>query len=387
VENEAGSLDRITVLVAAHDEEDSIRATLESCLHQSRRPDRVVVAADNCTDRTVEMARSVTGVEVFETVDNRHKKSGALNQGWHRTKAQTDLYVTIDADTILPPNAVADWAAEFADSKVAGVSAKFTMMTSDEIRRLAETGEIPTAPRDQKPMSFRQRTWVRAQKHEFACWTDKALRRKNRGTRVLAGTACAIRATALEEVVAEQGWTEGPWTYDSAVEDFYLTYCLRRMGYECRVSATVRAYTGAMLSLKTLWRQRLKWSLGTVQDLRRIGFNRLTIADWLAQGLVLVGAWMITALLTLVVFDLVTVHHIYLLPFWWAFPLLQIAVNVRNAWRVPHRTKADVLMAALFLPLQVYAAIQTAWFAWSWAQVLTNRKPDLWAAQIAAERG
>jgi poly-beta-1,6-N-acetyl-D-glucosamine synthase len=103
--------------------------------------------------------------------------------------------------------------------------------------------------------------------------------------------------------------------------------------------------------------------------------------------LVLVGAWMITALLTLVVFDLVTVHHIYLLPFWWAFPLLQIAVNVRNAWRVPHRTKADVLMAALFLPLQVYAAIQTAWFAWSWAQVLTNRKPDLWAAQIAAERG
>ena len=118
-------------------------------------------------------------------------------------------------------------------------------------------------------MNFRERTWVRLQKFEFSRWTDTALRRKNRWTSVLAGTACAIRAAALEEVVEREGWIEGPWTYESAVEDFYLTYCLRRMGYECRVSADVRAYTGAMLSLKTLWRQRLKWQVGTAQDLRR----------------------------------------------------------------------------------------------------------------------
>ena len=131
---------RVTVLIAAHNEEESIRSTLESCLHQTLRANRVVLAADNCTDRTVEIARSIPGVEVFETIDNTHKKSGALNQGWERTKADTDLYITIDADTILPPNAIADWAAEFADPKVAGVSAKFTMMTPAEVRNLAETG-------------------------------------------------------------------------------------------------------------------------------------------------------------------------------------------------------------------------------------------------------
>jgi cellulose synthase/poly-beta-1,6-N-acetylglucosamine synthase-like glycosyltransferase len=378
---------RVTVLVAAHNEEESIRATLESALHQTCPADRVVLAADNCTDRTEEIARSIPGVEVFATVDNTHKKSGALNQGWHRTRGDTDLYVTIDADTILPPNAIADWTAEFEDPQVAGVSAKFTMMTPDEVRALAESGHVPTAPRDQKPIGFRARCWVRVQKFEFSRWTDTALRRKNRWTSVLAGTACAIRASALEEVVEHEGWTEGPWTYESAVEDFYLTYCLRRMGYQCRVSADVRAYTGAMLSLKTLWRQRLKWQVGTAQDLKKIGLNRQTLIDWYQQGLGLLAAWMRILWVLLIAFDAVAFHHIYLFRFWWVFPALFVVLDLRDALRIPHRTKADVIMAALLLPQEIYAWIRAAWFTWSWAQVLTGRNPDLWAAQIAAERG
>jgi poly-beta-1,6-N-acetyl-D-glucosamine synthase len=378
---------RITVLVAAHNEEESIRATLESCLNQTRPADRVVVAADNCSDATVAIAASLPGVEVFETVANTHKKSGALNQGWHRTRADTDLYVTIDADTILPPDAIAGWAAEFAEPQVAGVSAKFTMLTPAEVAGLAASGQVPTAPRDQPAMGWREQAWVRVQKFEFSRWTDTALRRKNRWTSVLAGTACAIRASALEEVVGVQGWAEGPWTYESAVEDFYLTYCLRRLGYECRVSAVVRAYTGAMLSLKTLWRQRLKWQVGTAQDLRRIGFNRHTLVDWYQQGLGLVAAWMRVAWLFLMVFDLVAFHHIYLIRFWWAFPALFILLDVRDALRIPHRSPADVAMAALLLPQELFAWVRAAWFTWSWAQVLTGRSPDLWAAQIAAERG
>jgi cellulose synthase/poly-beta-1,6-N-acetylglucosamine synthase-like glycosyltransferase len=378
---------RITVLIAAHNEEESIRATLESSLQQTLKADRVVVAADNCTDRTVEIARSIPGVEVFETVENTHKKSGALNQGWHKTKAETDLFVTIDADTILPRNAIADWAAEFENPKVAGVSAKFTMMTPEEVRHLAEAGELPSAARELKPLSFRERCWVRLQKFEFSRWTDTALRRKNRWTSVLAGTACAIRASALEEVVAAEGWYEGPWTYESAVEDFYLSYCLRSMGYECRVSANVRAYTGAMLSLKTLWRQRLKWQVGTAQDLKKIGLNRLTLVDWYQQALGLLAAWVRVAWILLMVFDLVAYHHLYMFRFWWAFPALFVLLDVRDAMRIPHRTKADVLMAAVLLPQEVFAWVRAAWFTWSWAQVLSGRVPDLWAAQIAAEGG
>ena len=161
----------------------------------------MVLAADNCTDRTVEIALSPRGSKAFETIDNTHKKSGALNQGWERTKADTDLYITIDADTILPPNAIADWAAELADPKVAGVSAKFTMMTPAEVRNLAETGTVPTARRANGARCFA--TWVPGalpgccwRSSSSPGWTDTALRREIGWTSALAETACAIRAAA-----------------------------------------------------------------------------------------------------------------------------------------------------------------------------------------------
>ena len=66
-------------LLPAHDEEASLPAALASLAAQTRRPDRVVVVADNCTDRTEDVARAA-GAEVFRTVGNTHKKAGALNQ-------------------------------------------------------------------------------------------------------------------------------------------------------------------------------------------------------------------------------------------------------------------------------------------------------------------
>ena len=159
------------------------------------------------------------------------------------------------------------------------------------------------------------------------------------------------------------------------------------MGYETRVSADVRAYTGAMLTLKTLWRQRMKWQLGTAQDLKKIGFNRRTAIDWYQQVLGLLAAWMRVAWVLLLAFDLVAFHHIFLIRYWWIFPIFFVAVDVRDALRMPHRTWSDVAMAALLVPQEVFAWIRAAWFTWSWLLVFAGRKPDLWAAQIAAERG
>jgi cellulose synthase/poly-beta-1,6-N-acetylglucosamine synthase-like glycosyltransferase len=234
-------------------------------------------------------------------------------------------------------------------------------------------------------MSWREIAWVRLQKFEFSRWTDTALARPDRWTSVLAGTACAIRASALEKVVAKMGWSEGPWTYESAVEDFYLTYCLRRMGYQCRVSASVRAYTGAMTTLKTLWAQRLKWQIGTAQDLKRLGFNRQTMVDWRQQVVGMVAAWLRVAWVMLVLSELVVLHHLYLMHYWWMFPALFVMLDLKAALRIPHRSKADILMAAALIPQEVFAWIRAAWFTWSWVSVLTGRKPDLWAAQITAE--
>jgi poly-beta-1,6-N-acetyl-D-glucosamine synthase len=387
---------RLTVLIAAHNEQASIGATLDSVLAQDRPADYIVVAADNCTDATVEVSleRSKTSsgqrVLVYETVENKHKKSGALNQVWEIMRLHTDLFVCIDADTVLPRNSLRHWENEFVrDGRVAGCSAKFTMLSSQEMAVLARRGEVPRAAGRYPRQTFRERMWCRVQKAEFAKWTDTALARKDRWTSVLAGTACAIRASALEEVVAQRrtrGQSPIPWTYDSAVEDFELTYRLRELGYVCRVSGRVRAYTGAMLSLKTLWAQRLKWQVGTVNDLRTFGVNRLTFIDWWQQFLGLAAAVLRVSWVGLFIAGLLLTGQVHVLHFWWIFPIAFVLCDLREAWRVPHRTWADLVTAAALLPQELFAWLRAGWFVWSWFEVLSGRKRDHWALQMAAEK-
>ena len=260
---------RVVALVAAHNEEASIAATVAALLAQERRLERVVVIADNCSDATACVARAA-GAEVVELSANQHRKSGALNAGFSLLENEADLLVTVDADTVLPPDAVAGWVDEFGrNARLAGCSAKFTM-------RLPEHGR-------------RARLLTRLQRAEFAKWTDAALHRRDRSTTVLAGTACCLRVTALREVLANTA-RPGPWTYESLVEDFELTYRLRQLGWQTKVSASVRAYTDAMHTLGSLWAQRMKWQSGTVSDLRSFGFNRLTRRDWAQQALGVVAA-------------------------------------------------------------------------------------------------
>lgn len=365
-------LPTVVVVVAAHNEEHVIAATCRALVAQDRPVVRVVVAADNCIDGTVAAARSVPGVTVFETENNSEKKSGALNQAWWRYGQDADVIVCVDADTILEPSAVGDWADEFvADPFLGGCSAKFTMLTSSE-------------------MGFGERLLVRLQRAEFSKWTDQALRRGRR-TSVLAGTACAIRNDSLRQLVTWRGAdaSGGPWTYDSMVEDFELTYRLRSFGWDTKVSASVRAYTDAMTDLKSLWAQRMKWQTGTVQDLLSFGINRLTLRDWWQQFQgVLAIAIRLTWIFTWVLSALAGRFHFH--PVWLLPPLVFVANDVKQALRIPKRDGADVLTAALLVPQELFAFMRAGWFAASWGRVLGEkvfrlRPKDMWSAQAEAE--
>lgn len=361
----------IVALIAAHNEVASIRDTLVSLAAQDRRLDRIVVAVDNCTDGTLAQARSVPGVVAFETENNRAKKPGALNQGWRRHCQDADLVVCVDADTILERNAVGDWEREFAaDGKLGGSSAKFTMQVDEE-------------------MTFSQRFLVRLQRAEFAKWTDLSLRRGR--TSVLAGTACCIRNNALREVLRHRGsGAPGPWIETSLVEDFELTYRMRELGWKARVSRTVRAYTDAMTDLGSLWAQRMKWQTGTVQDLWAFGFNRLTRFDWWQQAQGIISILVRMGWLMLLIVGII-VGQLRFQPLWLIPPALFLLNDVKQAFRIPNRTFADVVVAASLLPQELFAFMRAAWFGAAWSRVLDEkafgiRQHDLWSRQTLAER-
>lgn len=366
-------MDNIVVLIAAHNEALSIVQTLESLGQQQRRADAVIVAADNCSDDTANLARSVPGVTVYETVDNTAKKPGALNQAWRAHCTEADLVVCIDADTTLAPNAIADWAAEFEENpNLAGCSGKFTMLVSTEMNQW-------------------ERLLVRLQRAEFAKWTDVALRRGRRTT-VLAGTACALRNAPLHSLAdrrARAGGEVGPWIETSMVEDFELTYRLREKGWETKVSGSVRAYTDAMTSLRSLWAQRMKWQTGTVNDLLVFGYSPLTRRDWVQQGQGLLAVLVRVAWIGTWFFALIVGRFQYQ-PAWLIPPIIFVLNDVKQAMRIPHRDNADLLVAALLLPQEMFAFMRAGWFVRSWGKVLDQRVlglryADGWSAQAKAE--
>jgi poly-beta-1,6-N-acetyl-D-glucosamine synthase len=118
---------KMLVLIPSHNEEDSIGNVLNALLTQTRVPDRIVVIADNCTDKTEQIARRFRGVTVMRTVGNTERKVGALNQAWNRWQAGYDYVAGIDADTILAPDCLQQLEAELAvTSRPGGVMARYT---------------------------------------------------------------------------------------------------------------------------------------------------------------------------------------------------------------------------------------------------------------------
>lgn len=103
-----GSL-RLVVLVPAHDEEEGIGATLESlaACEYPASSHRTVVIADNCGDRTADLARAA-GAEVWERTDpERRGKGFAVAWALERRPApdeEVDAVVLVDADCLVSAN-------------------------------------------------------------------------------------------------------------------------------------------------------------------------------------------------------------------------------------------------------------------------------------------
>ncbi|HUG92325.1 MAG TPA: glycosyltransferase family 2 protein [Planctomycetaceae bacterium] len=108
---------RTVVLVPAHNEELVLAQTLERLLPSLAPGDRALVVADNCTDRTAEIARQC-GAEVLERTDpTRRAKGFALDFGVRALAADPpDVLVILDADSQVEPRTIATLSRRTAAS-------------------------------------------------------------------------------------------------------------------------------------------------------------------------------------------------------------------------------------------------------------------------------
>lgn len=357
---------KVVAVVPAHNEEGSIGRTIKALLGQTRSPDRIVVVADNCSDRTVEIAqRFGRRVTVIETMGNRDRKVGALRTAWQQYVAYGYEYMLgVDADTVLAENALADLERELEMSpQVGGVMARYTFDPD-----LCQTRWA--------------RLLVRLQRMEFAAWTLDMLHHK-RSTYVLGGQATLFRVSALQEVVDSERRLS-PWDPEAQVEDMELTWALKARRWETKVSATARAYAGAMVTVKSLWAQRRKWDEGMIRLLLGSKIGAATVYPWRMQLKMAING------VTRTLFVLLLGASLSIGAFRWNWiwitpPVLAILLNFRNARKVPDHSPLDLLLAVSLVAVEVYLWFRLLVWVVSWSTVIVGIRRDGWARQYKAE--
>lgn len=321
----------VTVLIPAHNEEKLIAATINSLMEQDRKPERIIVVADNCTDKTVEVAQGL-GVEVFESVNNVDKKAGALNQVLRvilPDLGENDTVMIMDADTVLRQGFLKTAVKHFTDDR--GLSAIGGLFFGEDRRGLL----------------------AQIQKNEYTRYAREITRRKGL-VFVLTGTASIFRARALQTVAEQRGkllpGTPGQ-VYDThaLTEDNELTLALKSLGALMSSFPECMVETELMPNLRALWRQRLRWERGAMENIATYGITSTTARYWSQQLGLAYSVFALWTYFLLIVLQIVSSDVWIWYPFWIFMAFLFI---VEKVWTVRKADwKAKLLASTLVIEL------------------------------------
>lgn len=121
-----------SVIIPAYNEEKYIGKCLESVCAQTEKPDEIIIVDNNCTDKTVEIAKK------FGTTIVKEEKQGmiyARNAGFNA--AQYEIIARTDADAILPRDWISKIKEDFKDPNLGGLSGPASFFKSPVISEIS----------------------------------------------------------------------------------------------------------------------------------------------------------------------------------------------------------------------------------------------------------
>jgi cellulose synthase/poly-beta-1,6-N-acetylglucosamine synthase-like glycosyltransferase/peptidoglycan/xylan/chitin deacetylase (PgdA/CDA1 family)/spore germination protein YaaH len=246
----------IAVLVPAYNEEKVIVRTVRSVLESTYPNLHIVVIDDGSEDRTYEVAREQFADEIASgrvTVLRQENggKAKALNYGLQFVTE--DIFVGIDADTLIANDAIAYLVPHFQDVRVGAMAGN------------AKVGN-------------RVNLWTRWQALEYITSQNFDRRALNTFSAVcvVPGAIGAWRTEAVRHA--------GGYKTDTVAEDADLTMALLQDGYKVEYEDRALAYTEAPTTANSLMRQRFRWSFGILQAVwkHRSAFARKGALGFLA---------------------------------------------------------------------------------------------------------
>ena len=317
----------VIVVIPSYNEEQSLRSTIGSLREQTRIPDEIVVIADNCTDGTIDIARS-EGISVWETQENRDGKAGALNQFFSAfldILDDDDVVLVMDADTTL--------TNEF-------IEATTEMLHTPSHREIAGVGGIFLADDEDDWNLVRQ-----LQSNEYIRYQRRLSRRHGRAL-VLTGTGTLFRAKTLRRVqqarrvgeIPDLAHAGGVYDISALTEDNELTLSVKELGYRVVSPKACTVKTAMMPTWASLYKQRRRWQRGALENLIAHGINRHTAPYALRQIMTYVGVFFLPFyFLTLFVALSTNSELNFFEPLWVAVGVLYVAEQTfsvrKGGWR------------------------------------------------------
>jgi cellulose synthase/poly-beta-1,6-N-acetylglucosamine synthase-like glycosyltransferase/peptidoglycan/xylan/chitin deacetylase (PgdA/CDA1 family)/spore germination protein YaaH len=305
----------VSVLVPAYNEESVILDTVRSALASDYPKLEVLVIDDGSTDRTAELVRANFGHEprVRLLLQPNRGKPAALNHGL--AEALGEVAISIDADTIVDPDAIPRLVRHFADPRVGAVA-----------------GNVKVINRNRWLTRWQALEYITSQNLE-----KRAFDLLN-CIPVVPGAAGAWRTALLR--------SSGGFSGDTVAEDTDLTLSIRRSGWKIQYDEDAIGRTEVPDTVEALIRQRFRWTFGTLQAVWKhrdaLGKPRYGTLGWIA----IPNIFLFQIVLPLVspVIDLLFLLSIAL----WALAQLRIA-RLPQLWTLQDVERSLIFFAVFML--------------------------------------
>ncbi|MDP4239299.1 MAG: glycosyltransferase [Bacteroidota bacterium] len=228
-------LPKVSIIVPAYNEEVNAVRTVDYLLKSNYPEIEVIFVDDGSLDQTYSIVKSTfeTNSKVRVLTKPNGGKAAALNFGIEQSSGE--ILVCIDADTILPADAVSKLIPFFADDKVGAVAGNV---------RVGNTLNMLT-------------NWQSIEYTTSQNFDRRAFDAVN-AILVVPGAIGAFRKTAMAEI--------NGFTTDTLAEDCDLTLRMLRSGYVIRTCNEALALTEAPETLKMFMKQRSRWTFGMMQS-------------------------------------------------------------------------------------------------------------------------
>jgi len=292
----------VSVVVPAYNEAVGIERAVRSLALSDYPELEVIVVDDGSTDGTGDLVEGL-GLERVRVIRQANAgKPAALNRG--ASTAAHEIVVTVDGDTVFEADTVRRLVHPFRDERVGAVAGNTKVGN--------RSGLLGRWQHIEYVMGFN---------------LDRRLYDTLQCMPTVPGAIGAFRRRALVDI--------GGVSSATLAEDTDVTIAIGRMGWRVVYAEDARAWTEAPASLGALWRQRYRWSYGTMQAVWkhkaavwRRGEERIGRRGLPYLVLFQVALPMLAPLIDLfALYGLVFLDPVPVIGYWIAFNVLQLALG------------------------------------------------------------